>query len=144
MLSDPLVITHTEILEFCFGYTYRIEGADMAMELGDKFGIIGQPGDVVSRGQVGFEPIQRSAFEIGQGIGNLGTIISERVGSVSEIKEALSQEGLKFLGVQSIEWVGLLDSGEGQAPGLGRRSGSRTRAKVGLPDSGEGRAPGLG
>ena len=66
----------------------------MAMEFGDEFGVVGKPGDIISRGQGGFEPIQHSAFEIGQGIGNLGTIISKRVGSVPEIKETLSQEGL--------------------------------------------------
>ena len=66
----------------------------MATELGDKFGIIGNPGDVVSGGQGGFEPIQRSTFEVGQGIGNLGTVISKRVGLVPEVKKALGQEGL--------------------------------------------------
>ena len=66
----------------------------MAMEFGNKFGVIRKPGDVVSRGQGGFKPIQRSTFEIGQGIGNLGTVISECVGTVSEVKEALSEEGL--------------------------------------------------
>ena len=89
-----MVITHTEILEFCFGFSFWIERAEMAMELGDKFGIIGKPGDVVSRGQGGFEPIQCSTFEIRQGIGNLGTVISECVGLVPEVKKTLSQEGL--------------------------------------------------
>ena len=85
----------------------------MDMELGNKFGVVGEPWDIISGGQGRFEPIQRGVFEVGQGIGNLGTIISECVGLVPEIKEALSQEGLQFLGVQS---------------GLG----SRTRAKVGV------------
>ena len=107
---------HTEILEFRFGFPFWIERAEMAMKLGDEFRIIGKPGDVASRGQGGFEPIQRSTFEIGQGIGNLGTVISERVGSVLEVKKTLSQEGLEFLGVRSIEWVGLPDSGKGQGP----------------------------
>ena len=66
----------------------------MATELGDKFGVVRKPGDVVSGGQGGFKPIQRSAFEIGEGIGNLGTVISECVRSVPEIEETLSQEGL--------------------------------------------------
>ena len=66
----------------------------MATEFGNKFRVIGKPGDVVSGGQGGFKPIQRSTFEIGQGIGNLGTVISKQVGMVSEVKEALSQEGL--------------------------------------------------
>ena len=66
----------------------------MDTELGNEFGVVGEPWDVISGGQGRFEPIQRSAFEVGQGIGNLGTIISERIGSVPEIKEALSQEGL--------------------------------------------------
>ena len=66
----------------------------MAMELGDEFGIIGKPGDVVSGGQGGFKPIQRSTFEIRQGIGNLGTVISKRVGSVLEVEKTLDQEGL--------------------------------------------------
>ena len=51
-------------------------------------------GDIISGGQGGFKPIQRSTFEIGQGIGNLGTVISKHVGTVLEVKEALSQEGL--------------------------------------------------
>ena len=101
-----------EILELCFGLSFWIEGAKMDMELGNKFGVVGEPWDVISGGQGRFEPIQRSAFEVGQGIGNLGTIIGKRVGSVPEIKEALSQEGLQFSGVRSIEWVGLPDSGE--------------------------------
>ena len=62
----------------------------MATEFGDEFGVVRKLGDVISRGQGGFEPIQRSAFEVGQGIGNLGTIISEGVGSVPEVKEKLS------------------------------------------------------
>ena len=66
----------------------------MATELGDEFRVVGKPGDIISGGQGGFEPIQRSTFEIGQGIGNLGTVISKRVGSVPEIKKTLSQEGL--------------------------------------------------
>ena len=66
----------------------------MATELGDEFGIIGKPGDVVSGGQGGFEPIQHSTFEIGQGIGNLGTVISECVRSVPEVEKTLGQEGL--------------------------------------------------
>ena len=85
----------------------------MGMELRNEFKVVGEPWDVISGGQGRFEPIQRGSFEIGQGIGNLGTIISERVGSVPEIKEALSQEGLQFSGVRSIEWVRLPDSGEG-------------------------------
>ena len=105
-----------EILEFCFGFPFWIERAKMAMELGDEFGIIKKPGEVVSGGQGGFEPIQRSTFEILQGIGNLGTVISKRVGSVPEVKKALGQEGLEFSGVQSVEWVGLLDLGEGWGP----------------------------
>ena len=66
----------------------------MATELGDEFGIIGKPGDIVSGGQGGFKPIQHSTFEIGQGIGNLGTVVSKRVGLVPEVKEALGEEGL--------------------------------------------------
>ena len=66
----------------------------MATELGDEFGIIGKPGDIVSRGQGGFEPIQCSTFEIGQGIDNLGTVVSKRVRSVPEVKKALGQEEL--------------------------------------------------
>ena len=88
-----MVITHTEILEFRIGFPFWIERAKMATELGDEFGIIGKPGDVVSGGQGGFKPIQRSTFEIGQGIGNLGTVISERVRSVLEVEKALGQEG---------------------------------------------------
>ena len=66
----------------------------MATEFGNEFRVIRKPGDVVSGGQGEFNPIQRSSFEIGQGIGNLGTVISKHVGLVSEVKEALSQEGL--------------------------------------------------
>ena len=66
----------------------------MAMDFRNEFGVIGKLGDVVSGGQGGFEPIQCSTFEIGQGIGNLGTVISEHIGLVPEIKKALSQEGL--------------------------------------------------
>ena len=87
---------YTEILELCFGLSFWIERAKMDMELGNEFRVVGEPWDVISRGQGRFEPIQRGAFEVGQGIGNL---ISERVKSVPEIKEALSQEGLQFSGV---------------------------------------------
>ena len=83
-----------EILKLRFSFSFWIKRAKMAMELRDKFRVVGKPGDVVSGGQGGFEPIQRSAFEIGQGIGNLGTVISERIGLVPEIKKTLSQEGL--------------------------------------------------
>ena len=92
--NNPLVITHTEILEFYFSFSFWIERAKMATELGDEFGVVGKPGDVISGGQGGFKPIQHSTFEIGQGIGNLGTVISERVGLVLKVKETLSQEGL--------------------------------------------------
>ena len=88
-----------EILELRFGLSFWIKRAKMDTELGNEFGVVGEPWDVISRGQGRFETIQRSAFEIGQGIGSLGTIISKRIGSVPEIKEALSQEGLQFLGV---------------------------------------------
>ena len=71
----------------------------MGTELGNKFGVVREPWDIISGGQGRFEPIQHGSFQIGQGIGNLGTIISKRVRSVLEIKEALSQEGLQFLGV---------------------------------------------
>ena len=66
----------------------------MATEFSNEFGIIGKPGDIVSRGQGGFKPIQRSTFEIGQGIGNLGTVISKCIRPVPEVKKALGQEGL--------------------------------------------------
>ena len=66
----------------------------MATEFGNEFGVIGKPGDIVSRGQGGLKPIQHGTFEVGQGIGNLGTVISKRVGTVSEVEETLSQEGL--------------------------------------------------
>ena len=85
---------HTEILEFCFGFLFWIERAEMAMEFRDEFGIIGKPGDIVSGGQGGFKPIQRSTLEIGQGIGNLGAVISKHVRLVPEVKKALGQEGL--------------------------------------------------
>ena len=107
---------HMEIPELCFGFSFWIERAEMDTELGNKFGVVREPWDVISGGQGRFKPIQRSAFEIGQGIGNLGTIISKRVRSVLEIKEALSQEGLQFSGVHSIEWVRLPDSGKGWGP----------------------------
>ena len=64
------------------------------MEFGNKFGVIGEPGDVISRGQGGLKPVQRRTFEIGQGIGDLSTVISKCVRTVLEIKEALGQEGL--------------------------------------------------
>ena len=102
-----------EILELHFSLSFWIEGAEMDAELGHKFGVVGEPWDIISKGQGRFELIQRGAFEVGQSIGNLGTIISKRVELVPEIKEALSHEGLQFLGVQSIEWVGLPDSGKG-------------------------------
>ena len=66
----------------------------MATEFGNKFGVIREPGDIISGGQGGFKPVQCSTFEIGLGIGNLSAIISKHVGTVSEIKEALGQEGL--------------------------------------------------
>ena len=94
VLSDPLVIMHLEILEFCFGLSFWVERAEVATEFGDEFGVIGEPGDVNSRGQGWFKPVQRSTFEIGQGIGNLSTVVSKCVRPVSEIKEALGQEGL--------------------------------------------------
>ena len=100
-----------EILELCFGLSFWIERAQMDTELGNEFRVVREPWDVISGGQERFEPIQRGAFEVGQGIGNLGTIISKCVGSVPEIKEALSQEGLQFL-----------------PNGLG----SQTRAKIGV------------
>ena len=83
-----------EVLKFRFGFPFCIKRAEMATELRDEFRIIGKPGDVISGGQGGFEPIQHSTFEIGQGIGNLGTVISERVRWVLEVKKTLSQEGL--------------------------------------------------
>ena len=85
---------HTEILKLHFGCPFWIKRAKMATELRDEFGVVRKPGDVISGGQGGFEPIQRSTFEIGQGIGNLGTVISKRIGSVPEVKKTLSQEGL--------------------------------------------------
>ena len=105
---------HMEILELCFSLSFWIKGAKMGTELGNEFRVVREPWDVIPGGQERLEPIQRSSFEIGQGIGNLGTIIGECVGSVLQIKEALSQEGLQFLDVRSIEWVGLPDSGEGR------------------------------
>ena len=105
---------HTEILELRFGLSFWIEGAKMGTELGNEFGVVGETRDIISGGQGRLKPIQHGAFEIGQGIGNLCTIIGECVRSVPEVKEALSQEGLQFSGVRSIEWVRLPDSGEGQ------------------------------
>ena len=66
----------------------------MVTEFRNKFRVIGKPGDVISGGQGRFKPVQHSTFEIGQGIGNLGAVISKHVRTVSEVKEALSQEGL--------------------------------------------------
>ena len=66
----------------------------MATEFGNKFGVIGEPEDVNSRGQGGLEPVQCSPFEIGLGIGNLSTVISKCIRPVSEIEETLGQEGL--------------------------------------------------
>ena len=66
----------------------------MATEFGNKFRVIGESGDIISGGQGGFKPVQRSTFEIGQGVGNLSTVMSKRIGMVLEIKEALGQEGL--------------------------------------------------
>ena len=71
-------------------------------------------GGVNSGGQGGFEPVQHSSFEIGQGIGNLSAVISKRVRLVSEIKVTLGQEGLQFSGVRTIKWVRLPDLGKGQ------------------------------
>ena len=94
ILSDPLVITHANILELCFSLSFWVERAEVATEFGNKFGVIGEPGDVNSGGQGGFKPVQCSPFEIGQGIGNLSTLIRKHIRMVSEIEEALGQEGL--------------------------------------------------
>ena len=94
ILGDPLVITHTEILEFQFGFSFWIERAKVATEFRNEFGVVGESGDVNSGGQGWFKPVQCSSFEIGQGIGNLSAVISKHIRPVSEIKEALSQEGL--------------------------------------------------
>ena len=101
-----------EILKFRFGFPFWIKRAEMAMEFGDKFGIIGKPGDIISGGQGGFEPIQHSTFEIGQGIGNLDTVISKRVGPVPEVEKG--RVVVVGCPIQQMDW----------APGLGRRSGS--------------------
>ena len=63
--------------------------AEMAMEFRDEFRVVGESGDINSRGQGGFEPIQCSTFEIGQHIGNLSAVISKCVRPVSKVKEAL-------------------------------------------------------
>ena len=83
-----------EILEFCFSFSFWIERAKVAMGFGDKFGVVGEPGDVISGGQGWFEPVQCSSFEIGQCVGNLSAVISKCVRLVSKIKETLGQEGL--------------------------------------------------
>ena len=85
---------HVKILKFHFGFPSWVERTEMATEFRNKFRVIGKPGDIISGGQGGFKPVQHSAFEIGQCVGNLGTVISKRIGTVSEVKEALSQEGL--------------------------------------------------
>ena len=66
----------------------------MATQFRNEFGVIGEPGYVNSGGQGGFKPVQHSPFEIGQGIGNLSAVISKHVRMVSEVEEALGQEGL--------------------------------------------------
>ena len=82
ILGDPLVIMHVKILEFRFGFSFWVERAEVATEFGNKFGVIGEPEDVNSRGQGGFKPVQHSPFEIGQGIGNLSAVISKCVRTV--------------------------------------------------------------
>ena len=89
-----MVITHAEILKFRFGFPFWIERTEVAMELRNEFRVIEEPGDVNSRGQGGFKPVQCSTIEIGQAIGNLSAVISKCIRTVSEIKEALGQEGL--------------------------------------------------
>ena len=94
ILSDPLVIRHVKIIEFRFDFSFWVKWAKVDTEFGNKFGVIGEPGDVNSGGQVWFKPVQCSPIEIGQGIGNLDPVIRKCVRPVSEIKEALGQEGL--------------------------------------------------
>ena len=89
-----MVITHAKILEFHFSFSFWVERAKVAMEFGNEFRVIREPGDVNSGGQGGFKPVQHSPFEIGQGIGNLSAVISKRIRTVSEIEEALGKEGL--------------------------------------------------
>ena len=79
ILSGPLVIMHAKILEFRFSLSFWVERAEVAMEFGNEFGVIGEPGDINSGGQGGFKPVQCSPFEIGQGIGNLSAVISKQV-----------------------------------------------------------------
>ena len=52
ILSDPLVITHVKILKFHFSLLW-VKRAEVAMEFGNEFGVIGEPGDINSRGQGG-------------------------------------------------------------------------------------------
>ena len=91
ILNDPLIIMHTEVLKLCFGFSFWIKRIKMATEFRDEFGVVGEPGDIDSRGQQWFKLVQHRPFEIGQCIGNLSAII---IRLVSKIKEALGQEGL--------------------------------------------------
>ena len=49
ILSDPLVITHMEILKLRFSFSFWIKRAEVATEFGDEFRVVGQPGDVNSK-----------------------------------------------------------------------------------------------
>ena len=90
---------HTEILEARFSFSFQIMRAKIVPEFGDKCRVVGEPRCITAGGEHGFELVERSSVEEGQYISYLSTVISERIGMVAEVQEALGQEQLEFMGV---------------------------------------------
>ena len=60
--TDPLVVAHSEILQFGFGFAFRVVRSEVAFELGEEIGVTIKPIGGVHGGQAGFEPIECSSF----------------------------------------------------------------------------------
>ena len=115
----------------------RVVGTEICSEfLGEPRVIIHPPWVEVriAQQELGLEPIERHALEVGLGIDDLCVVIVEGPRAVLKVQLALHEEHMEFLGVGTVELVRFADLGptlrfRGLVGGGGRTSkeGDRSR-----------------
>jgi hypothetical protein len=127
ILGDAVIFAHPELLEFGFSFSHRLVRAEVLLEL------IGEDDPTINPSwsksdwinNIGFEPIKGNFLEVRQGVVDLGFIIFECLGAVSEVEFQLDHKCSEFARVRAIKLIRLSDFGRsigGSTSGLGEES----------------------
>jgi len=108
-----MIFIHVKCFKFHFHFAFGIKSSKVVFKFHDEEIEIQEPDGVVQVQKCRFKTIQCDPLQIGKGIVDLGFFVIEEVLAVPKIQFTLKNEGMEFLWVRTIEWIGFPEFGFG-------------------------------